>query len=104
MQTEGPVVMRRDDLYELVWTEPVRSVARCHGISDVALALTVLGSMLMVMAGVGRWLALPHADIARIVAIGMNLVRIALPGSQALLPLNLRMRRAVHESERRSRA
>jgi hypothetical protein len=33
-------VYRRDELYEQVWTEPVRTVAKRYGVSDVALAKT----------------------------------------------------------------
>src|SRR5256885_13996917 len=36
--SEQRVVLGRDELYELVWTEPVRRIAKRHGISDVALA------------------------------------------------------------------
>jgi hypothetical protein len=33
----SPTVYRRQDLYDQVWTEPLRDVARRYGISDVAL-------------------------------------------------------------------
>lgn len=29
---------RRDELYQLVWTRPVREIASGHGVSDVAFA------------------------------------------------------------------
>src|SRR6267142_1911716 len=38
MDVQLPVVLKREALYELVWAEPVRTVARRHGVSDVALA------------------------------------------------------------------
>lgn len=37
MATPPDVVLRREELYELVWAEPMRSVAARLGISDVAL-------------------------------------------------------------------
>src|SRR4249920_3317282 len=35
---EKPLTLSRDDLYELVWSKPMRDLAKDFGISDVALA------------------------------------------------------------------
>src|SRR5690349_445279 len=35
---ETPLTLSRDDLYELVWSKPMRELAKDFGISDVALA------------------------------------------------------------------
>jgi hypothetical protein len=35
---EKPFTLSREDLYELVWSKPMRELAKDFGISDVALA------------------------------------------------------------------
>src|ERR1700747_559099 len=35
---EQPLTLSREDLYELVWSKPMRDLAKDFGISDVALA------------------------------------------------------------------
>src|SRR4051794_9945076 len=48
------VVYRRGELYEQVWTEPVRTVAKRYGISDVALA-KVCRKLAVPVPGRGYW-------------------------------------------------
>jgi hypothetical protein len=38
MESAGPTVLTRQQLYEMIWKEPTRTVAARLGISDVALA------------------------------------------------------------------
>ena len=35
---DKPLTLSRDDLYELVWSKPMRDLAKDFGISDVGLA------------------------------------------------------------------
>ena len=35
---EAPITLSREDLYQLVWSKPIRDLAKDFGISDVALA------------------------------------------------------------------
>jgi hypothetical protein len=37
-QTTSPLKLSREDMYELVWSKPMRDLAKDFGISDVALA------------------------------------------------------------------
>lgn len=48
------VIYRRAELYEQVWTEPVRTVAQKYGISDVALA-KVRKKLDVPLPGRGYW-------------------------------------------------
>ena len=63
------VVFRRSELYEQVWVEPVRTVARKYGVSDVALAKTCR-KLRVPLPGVGHWAK---------VAAGRKVIRPALP-------------------------
>ena len=45
--TEKPLSVSREDLYELAWSKPLRELAKDFGISEVALAKRC------------RWLAIP---------------------------------------------
>jgi len=38
MANQNPLTLTRQQLYDLVWSQPVREVAKDFGMSDVALA------------------------------------------------------------------
>ncbi|HEX2164095.1 MAG TPA: hypothetical protein VHM02_09120, partial [Thermoanaerobaculia bacterium] len=48
------VVLKREGLYELVWSRPVSSVAQDYGLSDVALA-KICRRMGIPLPGRGYW-------------------------------------------------
>src|SRR5258708_36681375 len=47
-------IYRRSELYQQVWAEPVREVAKRYGVSDVALAKTCC-KLAVPLPGVGYW-------------------------------------------------
>lgn len=52
--SEGPITYRRRELYEEIWAEPLRTVARRYGISDVALG-KICRQLAVPRPGVGYW-------------------------------------------------
>jgi hypothetical protein len=77
------VVYRRDELYSLVWSTPVRDVARNYGVSDVALA-KICRRLNIPVPGRGYW--------AR-VAAGQRLKRRPLAPLKKGEPDEIRVRR-----------
>jgi len=74
-------VIKRDELYEEVWSAAVRKVAKKYGISDVALA-KICRKLNVPMPGLGYW--------AR-VAAGAKLDRTPLPPPKPGQPLEYRI-------------
>lgn len=52
--TEGPITYRRQQLYEEIWAEPLRTVAKRYGVSDVALG-KICRQLGIPRPGVGYW-------------------------------------------------
>jgi hypothetical protein len=52
--TQDTVILRRDDLYKLVWSEPVHTLAKNYGLSDVGLA-KICRRMGIPLPGRGYW-------------------------------------------------
>src|SRR5258705_534307 len=52
--TDDRVTYRRTELYEQVWKEPVRTVAKRYGVSDVALG-KVCRKLSIPLPGLGYW-------------------------------------------------
>lgn len=77
------VVCTRDELYEQVWSAPVRDVAKRYGLSDVGLA-KVCSKLAVPIPGRGHW--------SRIAA-GQELEREPLPPPVEGLPLDHEIRR-----------
>jgi hypothetical protein len=86
------VVYRRDKLYEQVWLEPARSVARHYGISDVALG-KICRKLEVPLPGRGHW--------AR-KAAGQEIPRALLPELKKGQPAQLQSARYVEPSTTQS--
>jgi hypothetical protein len=86
------VVYRRDKLYEQVWLEPARSVARHYGISDVALG-KICRKLEVPLPGRGYW--------AR-KAAGQEIPRAPLPELKKGQPAQLQSARYVEPSTTQS--
>lgn len=86
-----PEVYEREKLHEEVWAEPVKIVAQCYGVSDVALAKTCR-RMAIPLPGRGYW--------ARFRA-GQKLKRPSLPPPPAGVPQALTVYRALPAKEER---
>ncbi len=52
--TQDTVILKRDDLYKLVWSEPVHTLAKNYGLSDVGLA-KICRRMGVPLPGRGYW-------------------------------------------------
>jgi hypothetical protein len=83
------ITFTRDELYEMVWKEPMSHIAKRHGISDVGLAKRCRRLKVPVPSR-GYW--------AKIAAGKTNSLRPVLPPAPPLVRTELRSRRAGRRS------
>lgn len=60
---EKPFTLSREDLYELVWSKPMRELAKDFGISDVTLAKHCR-SLAIPIPGRGYWARRRRTDVS----------------------------------------
>jgi hypothetical protein len=97
------LVYRREDLYQQVWTEPVREVAQRYGVSDVAFA-KMCRKLKVPLPGRGYWTTKedhrpPRPALRAVPKDTASEVR-----RQVWVPTSEEQRRQIQEAHERSRA